>query len=301
VGPIPWADRLGKEIVVRYGTGLATAGVWYSDANGRDSMRRVRNARPSWTLNVTEAVADNYVPTTEFQWLTDGTTTLSVITDRAQGGASMNDGELEFMIHRRLQVDDDRGVGEPLNETGLDGAGLVVRGVHRLSLALSASGAAAAERMALVNSAIFRPVIRYTPLGAGVSPSSWISSHTAAFSGIGAALPSNVAVLTLQSRGAGRVLLRLGHMAETADGPQSGTATVAVGNLFAGYTVTGLSELTLPGVISLSDAPVVTYSRADGSQVTLPVVPPSPTGPAFNVDLTAMQIRTFDVALVPLA
>ena len=112
VGPIPFADGLGKEVVVRYGSGLATGGVWFSDSNGRDSMRRVRNARPSWPLEVTEPVADNYFPTTTFQWSSDGTTTISVVTDRAQGGASMNNGELEFMVHRRLLVDDSCGVGE---------------------------------------------------------------------------------------------------------------------------------------------------------------------------------------------
>lgn len=43
---------------------------------------------------------------------------LSIVTDRSQGGASLRDGELELMVHRRLQADDARGVGEPLNETG---------------------------------------------------------------------------------------------------------------------------------------------------------------------------------------
>ena len=112
VGPIPAADGLGREVVLRYGSGLASAGVWYSDSNGRDSMRRVRNGRPSWPLVLTEPVADNYVPVTAFQWLTDGVTTLSVAVDRAQGGTSMADGDLEFMVHRRLLVDDACGVGE---------------------------------------------------------------------------------------------------------------------------------------------------------------------------------------------
>lgn len=42
---------------------------------------------------------------------------LSVLTDRAQGVSSLADGELELMAHRRLLTEDQRGVGEALNET----------------------------------------------------------------------------------------------------------------------------------------------------------------------------------------
>ena len=39
------------------------------------------------------------------------------MTDRSSGVASLKEGEMENMLHRRLLVDDGRGVGEPLNET----------------------------------------------------------------------------------------------------------------------------------------------------------------------------------------
>lgn len=39
-----------------------------------------------------------------------------VYTDRAEGGSSLVDGELELMLHRATAVDDGLGVGEPLNE-----------------------------------------------------------------------------------------------------------------------------------------------------------------------------------------
>ena len=36
----------------------------------------------------------------------------------------MNKGQVELMIHRRNLYDDDKGVGEPMNERDLDGKGM---------------------------------------------------------------------------------------------------------------------------------------------------------------------------------
>lgn len=68
-----------------------------------------------------------------------GAGALAVMTDRAQGGASLASGALELMLHRRTLNDDARGVAEPLNETqcGCSACacgGLVARGVHRVLL-----------------------------------------------------------------------------------------------------------------------------------------------------------------------
>lgn len=48
---------MGKEVISLYTTPLKTNATWYSDSNIRDTMKRVRNYRPSFTINVTEPVA----------------------------------------------------------------------------------------------------------------------------------------------------------------------------------------------------------------------------------------------------
>jgi hypothetical protein len=50
-------------------------------------------------------------------YLRDSSSQFTVLTDRSQGGASLANGALEIMVHRRILKDDARGVGEPLNET----------------------------------------------------------------------------------------------------------------------------------------------------------------------------------------
>ena len=47
----------------------------------------------------------------------DNKTQFVVVTDVSQGGSSLSKGEVELMVHRRVQADDSRGVQEPLNET----------------------------------------------------------------------------------------------------------------------------------------------------------------------------------------
>ena len=250
----------------------------------------MRDSRRSWNYTVIERVAGNFVPVNLFTSLTDASTTLSVVTDRTQAGSSMVDGELELMVHRRLQHDDNRGVGEPLNETGLDGAGLIVRSVHRVALA-PAAGAGAALRAA-AGAALFHPVLSFAPLA--TAPAAWAAAHATTFSGLNASLPANVGLVTVQSLAPGTLLVRVAHLfAAGEDATLSAPATVALGRVFAKLSVTAATEMTLPGTIPLANAPVSTFTTTDGKVVTLPVVDPAPVGPDFAVTVSAMQIKTY--------
>ena len=55
---------------------------------------------------------------------------LTVMNDRSQGGSALQDGRIELMQNRRLNVDDKRGVGEVLNEVDRDGSGIVVTATY---------------------------------------------------------------------------------------------------------------------------------------------------------------------------
>lgn len=111
VGPIPVDDSIGKEIISRFFTVMKTNGEFFTDSNGREMLKRKRNARPTWKLNLKEPIAGNYYPVTTKIVIEDKTHRLAVLTDRAQGGSSIFDGTVELMVHRRLLHDDAFGVG----------------------------------------------------------------------------------------------------------------------------------------------------------------------------------------------
>ena len=68
-------------------------------------------------FEVHEPIAANYYPINSMISIDDGKSELAVVTDVSVGGSSIRDGEIELMVHRRVMVDDSRGVQEPLNET----------------------------------------------------------------------------------------------------------------------------------------------------------------------------------------
>ncbi|KAH8328536.1 hypothetical protein KR067_010551 [Drosophila pandora] len=136
VGPIPIDDEVGREIVTRFTTNIASNGKFYTDSNGREMLERDRNKRENFDADMTESVSGNYYPVTAQISIQDDKKRITLLNDRAQGGASLKDGELELMLHRRLLNDDAFGVGEALNEEQY-GTGLIARG--KISLILDAA------------------------------------------------------------------------------------------------------------------------------------------------------------------
>merc|ERR1712150_118466 len=99
---------------------------------------------------MTEPVSENYYPVNSRIAVNSNDNgqfkQMTVLTDRSQGGTSMENGKVELMLHRRLLYDDAFGVGEALNETAF-GQGLVVRGKHWLQLSREKNNAARRHRL----------------------------------------------------------------------------------------------------------------------------------------------------------
>ena len=314
VGPIPisFNDTKGREVVSRFAApALSTNRTFFTDSNMRDSMRRELDRRDTWNLTVEEPVAGNYYPVPGFIFASDVSSgaTISVVPDRAQGGSSLADGSLELMLHRRLHYDDDLGVGEVLNETGLDqrGRGLIVRATHLLSLEASPAAAARARRAALADQA-WRPLVRVASLAASaLSPAQWAGRYRASFSALAAELPPQLHLLTVHAWSPRQLLLRLSHSFEAGEdagaGGRSAPASVDLGAIFApasNVTLSACVETTITGNQPLAAAPSWTYAveGADGAPPQTATLPdlalyPPPQGPGMTVTLTAMQIRTF--------
>ena len=162
VGPIPVADGLGKEIISFFKTDIKSEKLFYTDANGREVKERKRDYRATWDYRATEPVSGNYYPVNSRIFIKDSKAQLSVLTDRSHGGSSIYDGSIEIMLHRRLLHDDYLGVNQALNEPGLDGKGLIVRGKHRVLLTTPEEGPK--FHRDLGEKMLINPIMRYVNL-----------------------------------------------------------------------------------------------------------------------------------------
>ena len=309
-GPLPLSDGWGKELMLSWtigapwGSGLPAPSL-YHDSQGRELQRRVLNARayPS-NLSSYEPIAANLYPVVARAVLVDegpggSGAKLTLAVDRAQGCAALLRGRLECLLHRRHLTSTFLGMGEVLNETGLDanGSGLVVRGQQWLRL--DAKGSSALPAAALVEAALLPLGVFTSPLPAKTPPAVFAAGHRLTASALApSALPASIALVTLQSLGNNSLLLRLAHtFAAGEDSALSVNATVALGRLFApsaNLQVTGVQETSLGGVTPLSSVkPWTLRVQGEAGATTLPVLPPVPVAPDFAVTLAPMEVRTF--------
>ena len=172
---------------------------------------------------------------------------MSVLTDRSQGGTSLNEGEIELMVHRRLVRDDGWGVYEALTEQ-FHGRGLVVRGKHQIFV--GNKDESSRKRRLQMQENYMQPMILLTKTK--LSLEDW-SSKKNSFSGLLNDLPENLHILTLEALEKNKILLRIEHPFEAHEHSElSKPASLDLHRVFASFEVIAIEEMTLAGNIPLS-------------------------------------------------
>ncbi|KAL0351207.1 UNVERIFIED_CONTAM: Alpha-mannosidase [Sesamum radiatum] len=259
------------------------------------ALSQIRDYRVDWDLKVNEPAAGNYYPINLGIYVKDNKKELSVLVDRAVGGSSLVDGQLELMLHRRLLRDDGKGVAEALNETVcIDNQckGLTIQGKYYYKIDQLGEGA---KWRRSAGQEIYSPfLLAFTEQ----DEDNWMSSHVPTFSAIDSSysLPDNVAILTLQELTNKEVLLRLAHLYEIGEDKElSVMSQVELKKLFQSKQIGKVVEMSLSGNQERSEMEkrrLVWKAEGWGGESKLTrggAVDPG----ELLVELAPMEIRTF--------
>eukprot|EP00123_Amoebidium_parasiticum_P016348 comp23400_c0_seq1/m.38816 comp23400_c0_seq1/g.38816 ORF comp23400_c0_seq1/g.38816 comp23400_c0_seq1/m.38816 type:complete len:1049 (-) comp23400_c0_seq1:168-3314(-) len=284
VGPVNVSDQLGKEVIVRYNSDVESEDIFFTDSSGREFLERKRDHRPTWELRRTEPVSQNYYPINTHIGVRGGKKQLTVLVDRAVGGTSLASGQVELMVHRRLLHDDARGVDEPLNEPGEDGAGLIIRTTHRLLVSTPESAAS-----------FYRPLaqsIAHPPIVAFSSEPLTVKSVTT----LKEPLPPNVHLLSLLSIGKNLALLRLEHIfAKGEDETLSSPATIDLSSILDPTHYGHIESVTERSLTDNNNKTQPTKHPWDADDDTASTNQNPRSASATTVTLNPMEIRTFRI------
>ncbi|KAJ9132885.1 hypothetical protein P3X46_033710 [Hevea brasiliensis] len=295
VGPVPIDDGIGKEVATQITTTMATNKTFYTDSNGRDFIKRIRDYRNDWNLQVNQPAAGNYYPINLGIYTKDDKKEFSVLVDRPLGASSLVDGQVELMLHRRLLLDDSRGVAEALNETVcvLDQCkGLIIQGKYYFRIDPLGEGA---KWRRSFGQEIYSPLLLAFAEEDG---DNWSNSHVTTFSATGSSfsLPDNVALITLQELDDGKVLLRLAHLYQIGEDKDLSVMTsVELKKLFHGKKIHKVAEMSLSANQQRTEMEKKRLVwKAEGLERQEAVARGGPVDPAeLVVELAPMEIRTF--------
>ncbi|CAK1546529.1 unnamed protein product, partial [Leptosia nina] len=253
VGPVPIGKDVGKEVVSIFKSNISNNGLFYTDSNGRQMIKR-----SCWNETAShpqkKPIAACFYPVTSRICIDsiNSSVELCVLTDRSQGGTSYNDGEVELMVnrsirsivnndewnistlsdkhrfdeistkkvHRRLLTDDGFGLEETLNEEAF-GVGLVVKGRHRIYFGNSqdVDDLSFSERASqLARRWMYEPWVFMAP-GEKINRRKWQNVRNKRYSSLRLhGLPRHIHIVTLEPWKAGSVLLRLENALEKNKG-----------------------------------------------------------------------------------
>ncbi|CAF1071518.1 unnamed protein product [Rotaria sordida] len=294
VGPIPIDDYIGKEVIIRYDTDIGSTSKYYTDANGREVLERIRNYRPTWNYTVFENVSGNYYPINSRIWIKDQQRQFTVLTDRSHGGGSISDGSIEIMIHRRIpNSDPSSAMTEPLNETAF-GKGLVVRGKH-LVIIDTPNNSALIHR---TNAQQFymQPISTFALTN--ISYAHYSTNYRQTWSGLADTMPLNLHLLTLDQLSSKQYLVRVEHYFELhEDEIYSQPIQIDLQKLLNSLgKIIDVIELTLAGNMPLSDMKRLNWTTTENESSHWKGIEQISSKDTI-ITLNPMQIRTFQITM----
>mmetsp|Transcript_3370 Transcript_3370/g.4180 ORF Transcript_3370/g.4180 Transcript_3370/m.4180 type:complete len:766 (-) Transcript_3370:54-2351(-) len=238
LGPldVEYPTRDGKEYVSRFQTNVANGEIFHTDDNGLEMKPRRTNYPNGRPGDYDEGVvlAGNYYPVVSRMYLQQPNVwQFTILTAHSHGGASLTEGEAEIMVHRRLLRDDDRGVGQALDDFHETSPRFFV-------LSANPTNSSTLHRR-LAN------VIQY-PLQTFYIQSSNNASLPPPFRPLQQDLPYNIRMISLKQRDdvSNTVIMRLMNIFESFENPTYAVPTqIDLNTIFQGYTVTNIEERTL--------------------------------------------------------
>ncbi|EDV31824.1 uncharacterized protein Dana_GF14356 [Drosophila ananassae] len=291
VGPIPVDDNLGKEIVTIFQSDISNNGVFYTDSNGREMLRREKDWREDFTPDLSEQpVSGNYYPVTSRIALQDNSRRMTLLNDRSQGGTSLQNGRLEMMLHRRHLFRDGSGADEAINEQQY-GKGLIARGKLYLSLSAVEDEPTALERIA--EKKIHLPFWKFFSKESVKEVKQSLPDFND--------FPESVHLLTLEPFSKDEILFRVENFLDQTEGSVISFNIRSIFDLLGGQSI---RETTLDGNMALSDMKRLKFHHdGAGPSHSTPEYFTSLHKPLeaeksqedgdFSVTLKPMQIRTF--------
>lgn len=269
----------GVEVVMRLSTNLSSNDTWYTDSEGLELQQRIRNVHRNYPHVVTEPVASNFYPCNLMSLINSSDASLGVVADYSRATASLADGELEFLMIRRLLFDDNRGVAQPLNEDiRLISTSLLVAERKQPMQTLRREGVEHTRK----------PIVRFGQR----STKLWSNQHIPS-------LPPNIHLHTREQVADGVFLIRLQHIFALGEGPRAAPVTVDLQQVVPfNAQIVEVLETNINGVATLSDTnsqrqSFSTCDAASGKSRAAPTPFASSLVGNKSVLLVPMDIRTY--------